>query len=105
MQEETYHLFCRHNYRRSMVAVTYAGQVVAASPADAMRQAVQRHGADDTVMWWLIAASAITASNDDDIASMFEPALEKTYRDQSSYRGRIFEGRRRGGTVKEVPGS
>ena len=32
-------------------------------------------------------------------------ALEKTYRDQSTYRGRIFEGRRRGGTVKEVPGS
>lgn len=103
--QETYHLFCRNNYRRSMVAVTYAGQVVAASPADAMRQAVQRHGADDTVMWWLIPASAITASNDDDIASMFEPAMEKTYRDQSSYRGRIFEGRRRGGTVKEVPGS
>lgn len=102
---EVYHLFCRQNYRRSMVAVTRTGEVVAASPADAMRQAVQQHSEDDTVMWWVVADSALTRSNDDDIASMFAPALEKTYRDQSSYRGRIFEGRRRGGTVKEVPGS
>ena len=103
--DEIYHLFCRNNFRRSMVAVTYVGQVVAASPADAMRQAVHRHSADDMVLWWVVADSALTRSNDDDIASMFEPALEKTYRDQSTYRGRIFEGRRRGGTVKEVPGS
>ena len=103
--DEVYHIFCRHNYRRSMVAVTHAGQVVAASPADAMRQAVQQYNADDTVMWWVVADGALTRSDDDDIASMFAPALEKTYRDQSSYRGRIFEGRRRGGTVKEVPGS
>lgn len=105
MQEETYHLFCRHNYRRSMVAVTYAGQVIATSPADAMRQAVQQNNPADTVMWWIVADGALTRSDDDDIASMFAPALEKTYRDQSSYRGRIFEGRRRGGTVKEVPGT
>ena len=70
-----------------------------------MRRAVLRHSPADTVMWWVVSDSALTGSNDDDIASMFEPALEKTYRDQSSYRGRIFEGRRRGGAVKEVPGS
>ncbi len=102
---EVYHVFCRQNYRRSMVAVTQSGQVIAASPADAMRQAVQQYSPDDTVLWWVVADSALTRSNDDDIASMFEPALDKTYRDQSSYRGRIFEGRRRGGAVKEVPGS
>ena len=102
---EVYHIFCRQNYRRSMVAVTESGQVVASSLAGAMRQAIQQYDADSTVLWWVVADSALNRSNDDDIASMFAPALEKTYRDQSSYRGRIFEGRRRGGTVKEVPGS
>lgn len=100
-----YHVFCRQNHRRSMVAVTQTGQVVASSLADAMRQAVQQQSPADTVLWWVVAASALTCSNDDDIASMFDPVLEKTYRDQSSYRGRIFEGRRRGGAVKEVPAS
>lgn len=102
---EVFHVFCRQNYRRSMVAVTHAGEVAAASPAEAMRQAVRQHGDDGTVLWWVVADRALTRSSDDDIASMFEPALDKTYRDQSSYRGRIFEGRRRGSTVKEVPNS
>lgn len=104
-EEMAYHVFLRQSHRRSMVAVTLVGQVLAASSADAMRQAVAQYGASDTVVWWVVPDSALIRSNDDDIASMFEPALEKTYRDQTTYRGRIFEGRRRGGTVKEVPGA
>lgn len=98
-EEQIYHVFCRQGHRRTMAAAVRVGQVLAATPADAMRQAVQTNAAPDVATWWVVADSALIRSNDADIDSMFEPAQEKTYRDQAAYRGRIFEGRKRGSTV------
>ena len=56
--------------------------VEAASPAEALRMAVERHPG---LVWWVAEESMITRSTPDEIESMFTPAGSKPYRHQSDY--------------------
>jgi ring-1,2-phenylacetyl-CoA epoxidase subunit PaaB len=90
--EETYYIFNKQTQRRSMVAVTHVGEVQARSPREALKKAIDSGEFVQKVAyaWWVVPESAITSSREEDVLSMFEPAREKTYRDQSYYTGGVF---------------
>ncbi len=90
--EETYHIFNKQTQRRSMVAVTHVGNIQARSSREALRKAIDSGQFVEKIayMWWVVPESAITRSNEEDVPSMFEPAEDKTYRDQSYYTGSVF---------------
>ncbi len=72
--------------RRSMTFVDHIGAVSAASAADAMHKAIATYADDkETTVWMVVPEAAIVRSSADDIPSWFEPALSKTYKQQSAY--------------------
>lgn len=83
----TFHLFTKTSQRRSMTFVRHAGQIEAATPELALHEAIEngRFAADDVWVWWVVADEFIHRSDDDDIDSLFAPAVDKTYRQQSHY--------------------
>lgn len=84
--EETYHVFRKTNQRRGITYVDQAGEVEASSPEAALRAALEAFPERPVYVWWVFQASAITATGEEDIDSLFAPAREKTYRQQSQYR-------------------
>ena len=80
-----YFIFCKQSQRRSMTFVEHIGEVEACSAREALRAAVDRFGTADAWVWWVVPAGAIQRSDDEDIESWFAPAVDKTYRNQSSY--------------------
>lgn len=94
-EQERFVVCNRRTQRRSMVAVSYVGEVTAGSKEEALRLALadEAFGGADVWVWWVFPQAAVTASEEDDVASMFAPALDKTYRQQSAYG---FVGPRRG---------
>ena len=89
---ETYYIFNKQTQRRSMVAVTHVGEVQARSPREALKKAIDsgEFVKKTAYAWWVVPASAVTSSREEDVISMFEPARDKTYRDQSYYTGGVF---------------
>ncbi len=83
---ETYYVFQKSGQRRAMVFVSHVGQVEAETAEQAMQLALQKFDRDDVYVWWVCPADAVTASSDDDIDSMFAPALDKRYRMPNQYR-------------------
>ncbi len=83
----TFHLFTKTSQRRSMTFVRHAGQIEAAAPELALREAIEsgRFDADDVWVWWVVADEQLIRSGEDDIDTLFAPALDKTYRQQSHY--------------------
>jgi ring-1,2-phenylacetyl-CoA epoxidase subunit PaaB len=63
------------------------GEVEAQSAVQAIQKAQSNSdfASDDVFVWWAVAKTAVTRSEDDDIASMFAPAQDKTYRQQTYY--------------------
>jgi 1,2-phenylacetyl-CoA epoxidase PaaB subunit len=63
------------------------GEVEAQSAVQAIQQAMtnEQIAGNDVFVWWAVAETAVTRSEDDDIASMFAPAQYKTYRQQTYY--------------------
>lgn len=84
---QTYLVFTKTSQRRSMTYVRYVGDVTAVTPAHALQQAIAsgQFDQDNVFVWWIVPRSAITRSDPADIDSLFAPAQEKTYRQQSSY--------------------
>ena len=84
---QTYHIFTKTNQRRSMTYVQHAGEVNAVSAAAALQQALQTDAfaADSVWVWWVVPEDAIIRSDNDDIDSLFAPAVDKTYRQQTHY--------------------
>jgi ring-1,2-phenylacetyl-CoA epoxidase subunit PaaB len=84
----TYLVCQKQSQRAAMTYVTHTGQVQAASPADALRQAIAAY--DDptrpTFVWWLFPATAVCATTPDDIPSHFAPALDKAYKHPQAFR-------------------
>lgn len=81
-----YHVFRKTDQRRSMTYVELAEELVARSPRQALSQAIERAGDEETTyVWWIVPADAVVASSEDDVESMFEPARDKTYRMPSEY--------------------
>jgi ring-1,2-phenylacetyl-CoA epoxidase subunit PaaB len=84
---QTFYIFAKQSQRRSMTYVEHVGEVVAQTAVQAIQQALNDNDpADgDVFVWWAVAQTAVTRSEDDDIASMFAPAKDKTYRLQTHY--------------------
>ena len=84
---QTFLIFCKQSQRRSMTYVQHVGEVEAQTAVQAVHQATQNSdfASDDVFVWWAVAQTAVTRSEDDDIASMFAPAKDKTYRQQTHY--------------------
>lgn len=63
----------------------HVGDVQAASPRSAIQAAVSKYGDQDPLWWWVFPKSDVLTSEPQDAAPMFEPAHEKTYKDQAEY--------------------
>ncbi|HZD10810.1 MAG TPA: phenylacetic acid degradation protein [Candidatus Binatia bacterium] len=86
-QERPYYVFRKTSQRRSMTFVAESGEVWAPSADKALCLAIKRFGDEgETYVWWIVPADAVVASEDGDVASMFEPALDKSYRMPADYR-------------------
>lgn len=64
----------------------YLGQVSARDPAGAFHNAFQQFSQVGGLVWWVVPDEAVTRMEEGDGESFFEPARDKTYRDQSDYR-------------------
>ena len=84
-EPQTYLVFCKTGHRRGMTFVEHVGELEAASPENALRQAVEIFGNDEVVAWWLVPKRAFTRSDEADVESWFAPAKTKTYKQQSAY--------------------
>ena len=80
------------------------GEITAVTPRQALQKALEDETFDpDKVwVWWIIPDSAITRSETDEttIASMFAPAKEKKYRQQTYY-GFVSPTRKKRGKKKK----
>lgn len=75
---EPYYVF---NKQRSAGTQTLVGVVEAASPEEALQLGVTRFsGQKPPFAWWVFPAGRITASDPQDTASLFSPALDKPFR-------------------------
>ncbi len=85
--ERPFHIFTKTNQRRSMTYVQHVGTLDATTAKDALHQAIQSDAfdADSVWVWWVLPKDQIGRSEDDDIDSLFAPAQDKTYRQQSHY--------------------
>lgn len=63
----------------------HAGDVLAGSAGDALRQAVHRFDDQKIVVWWVLPERSVTRSTPEDIALMFEQAETKHFRHQSDF--------------------
>ena len=77
---------------------SYGGEIEATNPWQALRQAMDAYGEDPTFVWWIIPEEAIHRSQEDDVESMFSPAVDKRYRMPQDYRvvREMLEVRRQG---------
>ena len=80
---ETYYVFQKLTHQGRQ---TYAGQVEARTPVEALRRALETFTTPKALGWWVFPARWVTRSAPDDVESMFAPALDKPFRDQSFYR-------------------
>ena len=86
-QNELHYVFQKRNQRQSMTFVEHTGEVWAADPHQALGKAIGKYGAGGTTyVWWVCPERAILRSHDDDVESMFSPALGKSYRSPREYR-------------------
>jgi ring-1,2-phenylacetyl-CoA epoxidase subunit PaaB len=85
-EAETYYVFQKTSQRRAMIYVVHVGEVEAETAEQAMGLALQKYAGDDVYVWWVCPASAVAASDEDDIESMFAPAHDKAYRMPNQYR-------------------
>jgi len=79
---EPYYVFQKLNEAGTHV---YTGAVEAHSPTQALQRAVTTFSAHKPLVWWVCPARAVIQSDPHDVESMFEPAFDKTYRDQADY--------------------
>lgn len=81
----SFQVFTKTSHRRSMTFVDHVGEVVAESPAEALRRATKSFGDGGVLTWWLVPSAALAASAAADVPSWFTPAEDKTYKQQSAY--------------------
>ena len=103
LPRQGYQVFVKNTLRRSMIAAVGVGEVDASSVAQALALALdnQAWNQGDIYVWWIVPNNAIIRSEPDDILSMFEPAISKTYKQQSRYGGRL--GLNHAAALKETP--
>lgn len=82
----SYYVFQKKSQRQAMTYVVHRGEVTAHTPLQALHQALGTIADADAFVWWVVPATAVTGSSDADVASMFAPAADKTYRSPREYR-------------------
>ncbi|MEJ2559024.1 MAG: phenylacetic acid degradation protein [Anaerolineae bacterium] len=81
-QPEPYYVFGKLQHTGTH---TYLGTIEARTPAQALRQALNTWTDQPHLVWWVFPARLVTQSAPDDTESMFEPVLDKRFRDQAEY--------------------
>lgn len=84
-KSKPYELFAKTSHRRSMTFMDHVGQIHAGSPQEALRRGSDKFEIGDALAWWVFPTEAIVATDPDVVDSWFEPAKEKTYKQQSQY--------------------
>jgi ring-1,2-phenylacetyl-CoA epoxidase subunit PaaB len=84
---QTFHIFTKTTQRRSMTFVKHVGDEVATSSRQALRQAMDsgKYDHDSVYVWWVVPDDAINRSDPAAVDTMFAPAKEKKYRQQTNY--------------------
>lgn len=82
---QIFYIFRKSSHRRAMTFVDHVGEVSAPTAEQALQQALGCFTDEVGLAWWVVPAAAIVASREEDIESLFAPALTKTYRHQSAY--------------------
>jgi ring-1,2-phenylacetyl-CoA epoxidase subunit PaaB len=84
--QQAFHVFRKASHRRSMTFVDHVGTLDASSPAAALARAVTHTpDAAGALAWWVVPVAAVTASAAADAPAWFEPAKDKTYKQQALY--------------------
>lgn len=83
---QTFLVFQKLTERRGMTFTTHVGEVEATSAANALKKALQTDVDDEVFVWWVVPQTAVTSSEEADIASMFLAPTEKKYRMPNQYR-------------------
>ncbi|RIH83116.1 1,2-phenylacetyl-CoA epoxidase, subunit B [Meiothermus luteus] len=83
----TYLVFRKTSHKRSMTFVDHVGEVEAYSPQGALREALARFSDAEGLVWWVVPAEKVYKSDpsQETVESWFDPAKEKTYKQQQYY--------------------
>ena len=82
---QTY-LICRKtSHRPSLTFVDYVGDVEAETPQAALKEATKTFTDEEVLVWWVFPERSVVRSRDEDAESWFEPAKDKTYKQQGEY--------------------
>lgn len=81
---DRYAVFSKQSQRQAMTYVDYMGEVMAHSPGEALRTAAEAHHDSSGIVWWACPASAIVASNPDDLPGL-AAATSKLFRMPNQY--------------------
>ena len=84
----TFRVFVKNTQKRSMIFVTFVGEVEAGSAQQALALALKQFVQAEGWVWWVCPAQAILESEPGIEESWFAPANDKVYRQQSYY-GRV----------------
>lgn len=79
---QTFHVFGKLTEQGQ---ASQLGEVQAASPAEALRSALEKFRDKSVLRWYIFPAVAVTKSDPADAAPMFAPARDKKYKDQAEY--------------------
>lgn len=83
--DETYLVLQKRGQPARETFVEHIGQVVAVSPAHALRLALDSFPAQNVFVWWVVPERAVMKSDTGDTAAMFAPARDKKYRMHTFY--------------------
>lgn len=83
---QEFYICTKSGQRRSMTYVTLVGTVEARTVREALRLAVEQFDDEDVYVWWVFPTTAVTENSAADVASWYEPALDKPYRHPSAYK-------------------
>lgn len=83
---QTFCVFQKQSQRPSMNYVSHVGEIEASNPQEALLKARNVYQEKKAYVWWICPVQAIMRSKEEDIDSMFRPAMDKKYRMPQSYR-------------------
>jgi ring-1,2-phenylacetyl-CoA epoxidase subunit PaaB len=78
-------VFRKTSHRRAMTFVDHVGEVQAPGPRAAVAAAMRAFPEPPALTWWVVPADVVVASPEDEAAAWFDPARDKTYKQQSAY--------------------
>ncbi len=87
-------VFRKSSHRRAMTFVDHVGAVQAPGPRAAIAAATLAFPEPPALTWWVVPADDVVASPQDEAGAWFDPARDKTYKQQSAY-GLLAPGKRK----------